>query len=95
MAPTFIPGDEISVDTQAYLHKTPIPGDVIVVNDPEMRGRKLLKRVEKVTRKAGKRLIFVVGDNELRSRDSRQFGPIPLEEVLGRVLGTEPLLPTT
>lgn len=30
--------------------------------------------------------IFVVGDNRLQSQDSRDFGPVPLSNVLGKVV---------
>ncbi len=28
--------------------------------------------------------VFVLGDNRLASRDSRVFGPVPVEDVVGR-----------
>jgi phage repressor protein C with HTH and peptisase S24 domain len=90
MAPTYVPGDQIRVDTRAYAHKEPVPGDVVVINDPEKRGRKLIKRVEKAMHKGGRSLVFLIGDNELRSRDSRQFGPVAISEIIGRVLDAEP-----
>jgi phage repressor protein C with HTH and peptisase S24 domain len=89
MAPTYIPGDCIDVDAQTHSYRVPSPGDIVVVKDPEMRGRKLLKRVQKVVHVSGRTMVFVSGDNELRSRDSRQFGPIPADEIVGRVLDAE------
>ena len=35
----------------------------------------------------GPRHYFVVGDNRLHSRDSRQYGPIPRQAILGKVIG--------
>ena len=29
--------------------------------------------------------VFVVGDNELYSRDSRDFGPIPIDAIVGKL----------
>ncbi len=31
--------------------------------------------------------VFVLGDNRFVSIDSRDYGPVPLEDVIGRVLG--------
>jgi len=33
-------------------------------------------------------MLFVLGDNRDRSRDSRHFGFIPIENVIGKVTGT-------
>jgi signal peptidase I len=30
--------------------------------------------------------IFILGDNRAESRDSRMFGPVPLDEIEGSVL---------
>jgi signal peptidase I len=31
--------------------------------------------------------VFVLGDNRFESLDSRHYGPVPLEDITGRVLG--------
>jgi signal peptidase I len=87
MAPTFLPGERIKVDTEVYKHRDPLPGEVIVMLDPEVEGRKLLKRVKEVKRTDKGTAVFVVGDNELRSRDSRHFGMVGMELVVGLVNG--------
>ena len=81
MRPTLAPGDYVVVNRWAYRLHRPATGDVVVVRDPEAPERFLVKRIFDVNRSR----IEVVGDNEGRSRDSRTFGPIPLEEVIGKV----------
>ena len=88
MAPAFVPGDIIRVALPIASGATPRRGDAIVFWDPEMRGRKLLKRVESVESGKGSVKVFVIGDNALRSRDSRHFGSVPIEQVIGRVVET-------
>ena len=36
-------------------------------------------------------MVYVVGDNTSASVDSRQFGPVPIAAVLGRVRNAPPL----
>jgi len=36
-------------------------------------------------------MVYVVGDNTTASVDSRQFGPVPIASVLGRVRNAPPL----
>ncbi len=90
MAPTFVPGDIIRVTPQTDAEKVPDQGDAIVLRDPEMKGRKLLKRVQSVMFEGGAVKVFVIGDNPLRSRDSRHFGAVPVEDIIGRVVPTNP-----
>ncbi len=89
MAPTVVPEEDIEVDPHAYDDSSPVPGDVIVLQDPEGSGKKLLKRIERVESAGGVTQLYVTGDNPLRSRDSRHFGPVPLDRVVGKV--TTPL----
>lgn len=57
-------------------------GDVVVVDHPERPGFRLVKRV--VDRDADG--LVLGGDNPGRSVDSRQFGSVPAEEVLARLV---------
>jgi type IV secretory pathway protease TraF len=55
------------------------PHDVVIIKH---EGREKIKRVQQIA--AGK--LFVVGDNGTESTDSRQFGWIDTNCVLGKVL---------
>lgn len=57
-------------------------GDVVVVEHPELTG---ILAVKRLTRREG-RMCWVVGDNPLSSRDSRHFGPVDQDHVIGRLL---------
>lgn len=64
-----------------YRIRDPSPGDVVVLRDPRMPGRFLVKRIASRT-SAGD--LVVLGDNEARSEDSRRFGPVPRASLLGK-----------
>jgi nickel-type superoxide dismutase maturation protease len=78
MRPGFQPGDRLVVLPMAGVH----PGQVVALRDPRHEERLLVKRVHAVA--AG--LVDVRGDNDAASTDSRQFGPVPLARVVGRVV---------
>ena len=83
MRPTLGPGDYVLVNAWAYRFRRPGRGDLIVMRDPEIPGRFLVKRVSETTDTAG---VEVVGDNLTMSRDSRAFGPVAVERIVGKVL---------
>jgi len=58
----------------------PRAGDVVLVRDPREHARLLLKRVAEVTPEG----VVVAGDHVEHSTDSRVFGPVPFDLVLGR-----------
>ena len=58
----------------------PRRGEVVLLRDPRDRSRLLLKRITEVTREG----CVVEGDHAGHSRDSREFGPVPLDDVVGR-----------
>ena len=57
-------------------------GDVVVLEDPR-NGRKIIKRVEKIGEGGD---CYVVGDNRQLSSDSRSFGPVPMERIVGKLV---------
>ncbi len=82
MRPTLRPDDRLWVDTGAFRRRAPLPGEIVVFGDGERPGRWLVKRVERVD-PAG---AFVLGDAGGSSRDSRTFGAVPLDRLVGCVV---------
>lgn len=86
MHPTLKPGQFIVVDTWAYQDKTPELNDVIVFQNVN-KEQWLVKRIAQWP--DGKlqinNLWYVLGDNHNASRDSRQFGGIRTDQLVGQV----------
>jgi signal peptidase I len=78
MEPTLLAGDRLLVVGGLV----PRPGDVAAIRDPVLPGRTWVKRV--VWRSGSE--LSVRGDNPGASTDSRQVGPVPLENVVGRAV---------
>ena len=62
----------------------PRPGELVVFYTPA--GERAVKRCEKIY--DGDTFI-ALGDNTLQSYDSRSYGPIPLDNTIGKVLGVK------
>ena len=72
MVPTLAPGERLLVRYDGPI----VLGDIVVF---ERDNQIEVKRIERIEL-AG---IFVIGDNELVSTDSRSYGLIPLDCILG------------
>jgi nickel-type superoxide dismutase maturation protease len=89
MEPAYRKGDRLLVNRLAYLRAAPRTGDVVVLRDPELRTRLLIKRVAQPPEGAPLRgRVYVLGDNAEQSRDSRHFGPVPHSMIIGRAWRT-------
>ena len=85
MEPAYHAGDRVLVNRLAYIGRTPEPGDVVVLRDPERDGHLLLKRVATAPEPVpGPSHIYVLGDNAGMSRDSRSFGPVDRRLIVGK-----------
>ncbi len=82
MSPLYTPGMRILVWRWFRLLK---PGDVVVLSDPR-DGRRIVKRVEKILDGDLEEKYHVLGDNKNESTDSRVFGPVSKESILGKVV---------
>lgn len=80
MEPTLKAGDYVIVNKLSYLFKKPSRGDIIVFKHPN-NGRFLIKRIAEVKDSE----FLVLGDNKEFSTDSRHFGAIDRNLVVGKV----------
>lgn len=81
MRPALQPGDYVLVSPVAFAGGGPALGDIVVARDPQREGMALVKRVAAVW---GPGEYVVLGDNATASRDSRAFGPVAREQIVGR-----------
>ena len=81
MEPTLKSGDYIIASKLAYVFGRPSKGDVIVFKDPKEKSRFLVKRISKVINNK----YFVAGDNKKYSQDSRHFGAIDRNLIVGKL----------
>jgi len=58
-------------------------GDVVVARRPDRPELEIIKRIQAID---GNGAIFLVGDNPSSSTDSRQFGAVPREQIVARVV---------
>ena len=77
----------MQLNGRAYWRSPPLPGDIVVAWHPHRPDLKLIKRVMAVQPDGG---CILQGDNLNESTDSRTFGSVPLELILGRVTSRLP-----
>ena len=82
MLPLLKPGEEILVDMNAYRKSPPQVGDIVVASHPRHTDYHIIKRVAAVK---NEREVFLLGDNQIESTDSRRFGTIKFEQIIGKV----------
>ncbi|MGQ0742882.1 MAG: nickel-type superoxide dismutase maturation protease [Acidimicrobiales bacterium] len=76
MIPTLAPGDRLLVSRWSRRHQV---GNLVAFTDPRRPGVMMVKRVVSV--EVGG--LTVAGDNPDASTDSRHFGPVSLDLVVG------------
>jgi nickel-type superoxide dismutase maturation protease len=81
MEPTLREGDQVIASPLPYLLGQPSMGDLVVLRHP-FEDRFLVKRISGID---GSR-ISIVGDNQQHSTDSRDFGPVSADHLVGKVL---------
>ena len=82
MSPSMAPGERVVVNRAAYWFGEPRAGDLVVLRDPRAPDRLLIKHID---RSAGEGAWLVLGANEEASTDSRHFGPVRRELLVGKV----------
>jgi nickel-type superoxide dismutase maturation protease len=81
MSPTLSDGQVVLVNRMSYWFANPQTDDIVAARDPR-DGKVLIKRITKIERKR----FFVQGDNKKVSTDSRVFGMIEQNDILGKVI---------
>jgi len=87
MLPLLEPGQEVLIDQRAYRQRPPQPGDIVVAQHPYQPGLKIIKRVTAVSIDGR---YFLQGDNPHESSDSRSFGAVSPQLILGQVTSRFP-----
>ncbi len=82
MQPLLVPGTEVLIDPFAYRKCRPSPGELIVAYHPHQPNLRLIKWVVHVEAQG----CFVKGLNASASTDSRKFGLVPWERIVGQVV---------
>jgi signal peptidase I len=96
MEPVVLRGDRVFADKTAYRRMPLKKGDIVLFVYPDDRSKIFVRRIEglpgdPIIRPNGAKeqvphgMIYVLGDNKEHSIDSREFGFIPLSDVIGKV----------
>jgi signal peptidase I len=83
MSPALEPGERVLFDRLAYVVEEPQIGDIVLARHRERSGVRMIKRVVAHDGLAEGEL-WLVGDNEAESTDSRTLGPFQRENIIGR-----------
>ena len=105
MEPTLRAGDRVLVDLWTYRHRAPRTGEVVLLRGPAPEAAWMVKRVAPTPKPPRRRFsgqlwpgtgdpggagaVWLLGDAPDSSRDSREFGPVPLDRIVGRVVGLQ------
>lgn len=82
MWPLLKEGTEVLIDPFAYRQRRPSSGEMVVAYHPHQPGLRLIKWVVYVEKPG----CFLKGLNAAASTDSREFGLVPWERIVGRVV---------
>ncbi len=83
MSPLYLDGEIIEIDTAIYRELEPVIGDDVLFKHPYQKYTYILKRIAEIT--ADNR-YYVLGLNPKQSTDSRSFGSISRESIIGKVI---------
>lgn len=79
MLPTLAHGDKVLVRSTVSV----AVGDLVLANHPYRSNVKVVKRVDSITEDGR---LTLLGDNPAESSDSRVFGTVSIESIVGKVV---------
>ncbi|MBE9048476.1 nickel-type superoxide dismutase maturation protease [Pleurocapsales cyanobacterium LEGE 10410] len=82
MLPLLQPGTEILIDPHAYYKSPPRIDDIVVTTHPHDSQLTIVKRITAIDPQ-GK--CFLTGDNLVASKDSRHWGTVSSQDIIGKV----------
>jgi len=86
MEPVIYDGQVLVIGRLSYGLRRPKAGEVVIFYTPN--GDVAVKRISEVTNCAEDGFkFFAVGDNEVSSYDSRAYGFVDINSIIGKVLG--------
>ena len=91
MTPTLTAGAVVMLDPCAYHQRNPSEDEIVVSRHPRRNELQIVKRVTAVFESRTKGgnpgvLLILSSDNAAAGADSRVFGPVALDLVLGKVV---------
>ena len=91
MTPTLTAGAVVMLDPRAYHQRNPTEGEIVVTRHPRRNELQIVKRVtavfESQTESGSPGIsLILASDNAAAGADSRAFGPVALDLVLGKVV---------
>jgi len=87
MEPTLRDGQTVLVDPRAYTRSPPRAGEVVLAMHPIRPSLRILKRVRTAELgRVGDVRLDLRGDSPQSSCDSRTFGRVALNQIVGRVV---------
>ncbi len=87
MSPLYLDGDEVTVDKGAYSNESPKVGDVILFKHPFIKDYFMIKKIsDYILDYENKKRYYVIGIHQENSTDSRSFGTIKFEDIIGKVI---------
>ena len=81
MSPGLASGNKVLVDPRAAIAVA--VGDIVLARHPYKQTTRLIKRVTEISESGD---YFLTGDNPDESTDSRTFGPVRADTIIGKVV---------
>jgi nickel-type superoxide dismutase maturation protease len=82
MLPLLQPGEEVLINPKISDTQPLRVGDIVVAQHPSEKNLQLIKRIGTISEEGQ---YFIIGDNLQESTDSRSFGSLRREQIIGRV----------